>query len=65
MWRSLYEWRVWDELKSGSEVYALMLDAERPKLACLSDFTVAEVVEFQGKHKELMYFVEEKDGQTA
>lgn len=58
MLRSLYEWRVWDVLKGGATVYAILLNGDRPKIRELSSFTMQELAYFMRDYTENVLFYE-------
>lgn len=64
MWERIWEWNVWDALKKGKEVYAIIFKGKRPALRDLSDFSVREVAELMSEYSydkhEVEYYAEEE-----
>ena len=63
MWKRIWYWRLWDELKTGKEVFAVILKGKRPQLRCVSDFSVKETADmlqqYSEENGEILFFGKE------
>ena len=60
MLESVYSWRVWDELKAGKKVYAVVIDGNRPEVVSLSSWSVSGVFRLMQEHPSALYYEPEE-----